>query len=93
MSFLGSLSSDAREELRAFVDLAVERALEQRERVTAEHEWLDTDEAASLLSTTANAIRCRVRRGWLSGDISRDGKRLFVRRGALLDELDRRASR
>lgn len=93
MSFLGSLSVDAREELRGFVDQAVREALAARERAEARHEWLTTDEAAELLATTGNAIRCRLRRGWLAGDAVRDGKRWLVRRAAVLDELDRKAHR
>ena len=80
LSLLATLSADARAELRAFVDEAVREALAARERLTARTEWLSTAEAAALLSTSENAVRCRIRRGWLAGDVARDGRRLLVRR-------------
>lgn len=67
--------------------------LRARERQDAKHMWLTTSEVADLIATSENAVRCRVRRGWLRGDVARDGKRLLVRRSALLDWLDLRASR
>jgi len=91
VSFLAALSADARDELDAFVREAVRRELAARDRSDARHEWLTTAEAAELLSTSENAIRCRLQRGWLAGDVTKDGKRLLVRRAALLEELDRRA--
>jgi len=92
VSLLASLSPEARAELRAFVDEAVRDALGARERSEARREWLMTTEVADLLGTSENAIRCRLRRGWLAGDVARDGKRLLVRRAALLELLDRRAA-
>ena len=92
MSFLAALSPAARDELRAFVQDAVREALAARERTEARHEWLTTAETAELLGATENAIRCRLRRGWLAGDVARDGKRLLVRRAAVLEQLDRRAA-
>jgi len=90
VSFISALSPDARDELHAFVLEALRRELAARDRSEARQEWLTTAEAADLLSTSENAIRCRLRRGWLAGDVTRDGKRLLVRKSALLDELDRR---
>jgi hypothetical protein len=91
VSLLASLSSDAREELRAFVQSEVRREMRAADRLAAQREWLTTEETAALVGTTENAIRCRLRRGWLAGDVARDGKRLLVRRAAVLDWLDGRA--
>jgi hypothetical protein len=93
VSLLTALSPEAREELAAFVREAVRTEVAAQARAEARNEWLTTNEAAAMLGTTENAIRCRLRRGWLAGDVSRDGKRLFVRRSALLYELERRARR
>ena len=93
MTFLASLSIEAREELRGFVEGAIRDAQRARERQDAQHVWLTTSEVAGLVSTSENAVRCRVRRGWLTGDVARDGKRLLIRRSALLDWLDLRARR
>ena len=93
MTFLASLSIEAREELRAFVEGVIRDELRARERQDAQHVWLTTSEVADLVATSENAVRCRVRRGWLTGDVARDGKRLLIRRSALLDWLDRRAQR
>jgi hypothetical protein len=93
VGLLASLSVEARDELRAFVAEILRDTLAARERAQARREWLTTSEAAELLATTDNAIRCRLRRGWLAGDVARDGKRLFIRHAAVLDELERRASR
>lgn len=93
MSFLASLSADAREELRAFVHETAREALAALERADAQYEWLTTEEVATLVACSENAVRCRLRRGWLVGDVVRDGKRLLVRRSGLLDWLDERARR
>ncbi|HEX2434938.1 MAG TPA: hypothetical protein VHI55_13405 [Gaiellaceae bacterium] len=91
MSLLASLSPDARDELRAFVQDAVRQELAARERADARDEWVTMAEAAKLLGTTDNALRLRRRRGWMAGDTVKDGKVWLVRRSALLEELDRRA--
>lgn len=88
MGFLASLSTEARQELRAFVQEAARDALAAREREEAQREWLTTGEVAGVLACSENAVRCRLRRGWLAGDVVRDGKRLLVRRSGLLDSLD-----
>ena len=93
MSFLASLSPDAREELIALVRAEVAAALAARDRQDAQQEWLATEQVAVLVSASENAVRCRLRRGWLAGDVARDGKRLLIRRSAVLDWLDRRAAR
>ncbi len=91
MSFVAALSPDAREELRAFIEHAIQEILAARERVEARREWLTIETLAELMSCSENAIRCRIRRGWLAGDVVRDGNRLLVRRSAVLDSLDARA--
>jgi hypothetical protein len=93
MSFLAALAPNARAELRAFVDDAVRAELRARDRQEARREWLTTADVAALVSSSENAVRCRLRRGWLAGDVAKDGKRLLVRRSAVLDWLDRRAAR
>jgi helix-turn-helix protein len=93
VSLLASLSPEAREELRSLVREVVREEQRARERENARREWLPSEEVAALLGTSANAVRIRLRRGWLPGDVARDGKRLLVRRSAVLDWLDRRAER
>jgi hypothetical protein len=93
MSFLAALSPEARAELAAFVQAEVAAGLAARDRQDAQREWLATEQVAALVATSENAVRCRLRRGWLAGDVARDGKRLLVRRSAVLDWLDRRAER
>lgn len=53
-------------------------------------EFLTVDETAELLRTTPGAIRARAGRGQVPG-LVRDGRRLLVRRDALLRALERRA--
>jgi hypothetical protein len=93
MSILGSLTREALDELHAFVREAVRTELRSRVHEDARSEWLTTDAVAAMLGTTGNAIRCRLRRGWLDGDVTRDGKRLLIRKAAVLSELERRARR
>jgi hypothetical protein len=93
VSFIAALSPDAREELRAFVQQSVQEILAARERAETRREWLTTESVAALISCSDNAVRCRIRRGWLAGDVARDGNRLLIRRSALLDWLDARARR
>lgn len=90
MTFLASFSNEARDELREFVEQVVIDVLARRDRAAAEREWVDTDDAAAMLSTTPNAVRCRIRRGWLRGDVVRDGKRLLISRAAILEDLENR---
>ena len=83
--------------------MSVERELEEIARRVAREEiaralaapngspWLTVDETAELLQTSPGAIRQRISTGWLAGDTVRDGKRRFVRREAVLRELDRHA--
>ena len=91
MSLLATLSPEAREELRALIREVVVAEQRIRDRQEARREWLTTGDVGTLVGATENAVRCRLRRGWLSGDVARDGKRLLVRRSAILDWLDRRA--
>jgi excisionase family DNA binding protein len=53
-------------------------------------EFLTVDETAELLRATPGAIRARAARGKVPG-LVRDGRRLLVRRDALLRALERRA--
>jgi hypothetical protein len=92
VSFLESLAPAAREELAAFVDERVRQALAARARAEVQQQWVTTAQAGVLLSRTANAIRCRLQRGWLQGDAVKDGGDWLIRRSALLEELDRRAA-
>lgn len=91
MSLLASLSPEARDELRAFVRSEVRQEIAARERADARDEWVTVAEAARLLGTSENAIRCRLKRGWMAGDVVKDGKRWLIRRSALLEKLDKRA--
>jgi hypothetical protein len=91
VSFLAALSPEARDELRGLVQQEVRKALRDAERSEARREWLTTEQVAELVSTTANGVRCRLRRGWLDGDVAKDGRRLLVRRSAVLDWLDSRS--
>jgi excisionase family DNA binding protein len=90
---LGWLSPEAREELVGLVREVVRKERGAQEREEARRQWLTTEQVAKLVGTSDNAVRLRVRRGWLAGDVARDGKRLLVRRSAVLDWLDRRAER
>jgi hypothetical protein len=93
VSLLTSLSESALAELRSLVREVVREERRAQEREHARREWLSTADVAALVSASENAVRCRLRRGWLAGDVARDGKRLLVRRSAVLDWLDRRAER
>lgn len=55
--------------------------------------WLTVEQTAELLQTSPGAIRQRISTGWLAGETVRDGKRRFVRREAVLRELERKALR
>jgi hypothetical protein len=92
VSLFASLSPSARDELRSYVAEVVRAELAAHERAEAQREWLTTEGLAKMLAMTENAVRCRVRRGWLPpDDVVKDGKRLLIRKSAVLDDLDRRA--
>jgi hypothetical protein len=55
--------------------------------------WLTVEQTAELLRTSPGAIRQRISTGWLAGDTVRDGKRRFIRREAVLRELEQNARR
>ena len=55
--------------------------------------WLTVEQTARLLQTSPGAIRQRISTGWLAGDTVKDGKRRFVRRDAVLRELEQKARR
>jgi excisionase family DNA binding protein len=81
--------------------VSVEREIENLARRVAREEiaraqvangdrpWLTVEETAELLKTSPGAIRQRISSGWLAGDTVRDGKRRFIRREAVLRDLDR----
>ena len=91
----------ARERLEAVLAPELVAAVEElvAERVRLELEaagpgldgraWLSVEQTAELLKTSPGAIRQRISTGWLAGDTVRDGKRRFVRREAVLRELER----
>lgn len=81
---------------REIEDLARRVAREEIERALAtfnDSPWLTVEQTAGLLQTSAGAIRQRISTGWLAGDTVRDGKRRFIRREAVLRELERKACR
>lgn len=82
-----------REALREFAEEVFRELGRHREREEAAREWLATHEAAELLSSSANAVRIRLQRGWLDGNAVKDGSRWLVRKSAILDHLDRKAQR
>jgi len=88
---IDSLSERARRELDAHIGAIVDERLAQTRPV--ESDWMTLDAAAELLGTSAHGLRQRLaRRTWLDeSDVVRDGRRILVRRSALLDRLDRRA--
>lgn len=87
----GGAMSDV-ERLAAVVKelLQAQGLMPQSPAVRTPPEFLTVDEAAELLRTTPGAIRARATRGQLPG-LVRDGRRLLVRRDALLRALERRA--
>lgn len=81
---------------REIEDLARRIAREEIERARgapSDSPWLTVEQTAELLQTSVGAIRQRISTGWLRGDTVRDGKRRFVRREAVLRELERKAHR
>jgi hypothetical protein len=81
---------------REIEDLARRIAREEIERALAAasgNPWLTVEQTAQLLQTSPGAIRQRIATGWLRGETVRDGKRRFVRREAVLRELERKARR
>jgi hypothetical protein len=93
VSFLAVLSAEARAELAAFVREEIAADRRERDLREARNEWLSTTDVATLVCSSENAVRCRLRRGWLAGNVAKDGKRLLVRRSAVLDDLEARAAR
>jgi hypothetical protein len=85
--------------------VSVEREIEQLvRRITREEieraragandsPWLTVEQTAELLQTSPGAIRQRISTGWLAGDTVRDGKRRFIRREAVLRELEQKTRR
>jgi excisionase family DNA binding protein len=83
VSFLASLSAEARDELRAFVAAAVADALADREG-PAGSPWLSLEEAAEYLRVSERTLERAIARGRL--DSTTIGRRRLVRREDL-DEL------
>ena len=83
MSFLASLSEEARDELLTLVEEAVARQLAERDREPAKR-WLSTREAAAYLGCSQRAVYLRVRRGRIPARAVRySGRTLQIDRLAL----------
>jgi hypothetical protein len=76
-------------EIEALVRRVAREEIERALVVSNDSPWLTVEQTAELLQTSPGAIRQRISTGWLGGDTVRDGKRRFVRREAVLRELDR----
>jgi excisionase family DNA binding protein len=83
LSFLASLSAEAREELRALVQAEVEMALANRDR-EPQKRWLTAREAGVYLGCSERAVHQRIRRGRIpAGALRHQGRRLLIDRLAL----------
>jgi hypothetical protein len=80
-------------EIEDLVRRVAREEIERARAVPNDSPWLTVEQTAELLRTTPGAIRQRISTGWLEGDTVRDGKRRFVRREAVLRELEQRARR
>jgi excisionase family DNA binding protein len=89
VSFLASLTPEAREELRALVRAEVELALAEREREPAKR-WLTAREAGAYLGCSERAVYQRIRRRRIPAEALRhQGRRLLFDRLALDSALER----
>lgn len=89
MSFLASLSPDARVELEAFVNELVTQALCARDRAPQKR-WLTSQEVADYLGCSRRAVYERRRRGrFPSGAIKHAGRALLFDRLAVDRMLER----
>lgn len=84
-----SVESEIEDLVRRVAREEIERALAR----STDSPWLTVEETAKLLQTSPGAIRQRISTGWLAGDTVRDGKRRFIRRDAVLRELERKTGR
>lgn len=83
MSFLASLSPEARAELVALVQAEVASALATRDREPAKR-WLTAAEAGVYLGCSDRAVHARIRRGRIpEGAIRHQGRSLLIDRLAL----------
>jgi excisionase family DNA binding protein len=83
VSFLASLSPEARAELRALVAAEVASVLVARDREPNKR-WLTASEAALYLGCSPRAIYQRVRRGRIpEGAVRHSGRSLLIDRLAL----------
>ena len=73
--------------IREEVAAEVRRALAE---LTNGAPWMTTEEVATLLGTTPAAIRQRLHGGWLKHDRAKDGRRVLLRRAAVLAALEAR---
>jgi hypothetical protein len=76
-------------EIEALARRVAREEIERALATSSGSPWLTIEQTAELLRTSPGAIRQRISTGWLVGDTVRDGKRRFVRREAVLRELDR----
>jgi excisionase family DNA binding protein len=89
VSFLASLSPEARDELRAFVAAEVAAALATRNREPNKR-WLTAAEAGTYLGCSERAVRQRVRRGRIpAGAVKHSGRSVLLDRLALDRALER----
>ena len=89
MSFLGSLSPAAVEELRSLVQAEVAAALAARDR-EPQKRWLSAREAAAYLGCSERAVYQRVRRGRIPAEaIRHQGRSLLLDRLTLDRAIDR----
>jgi hypothetical protein len=79
--------------VEALVDQRVSEALASAGIGEGGRAWLSVEQTAELLRTSPGAIRQRISTGWLAGDTVCDGRRRFVRREAVIRELERRSKR
>jgi excisionase family DNA binding protein len=90
VSFLASLTAEARTEIEALVDSRVEAALAAHERSRSPKRWLTTTEAGAYLGCSGRAVLMRIRRGRIPPDAVRhQGRSVLIDRHALDRELER----
>jgi hypothetical protein len=80
-------------EIEALARRIAREEIERARTSPSDHPWLSVEETAELLQTSPGAIRQRISTGWLAGDTVRDGKRRFIRREAVLRELEQKTRR
>jgi excisionase family DNA binding protein len=89
VSLLSSLSAEARDELRTFIDERIADALAARDR-EPQKRWLTAKEAGAYLGCSDRAVHQRIRRGRIpEGAIRHSGRSLLIDRLALDRVLER----